>query len=90
MKAPHFILAALVAFATFFSLHAVARHAAWHRGPAGRYGHRFGRPHFWGGPAACGGPEAWGPAGAGRAAGLTPPGQPQPAALGVPPTGPAR
>ncbi len=90
MKASHFILAALVAFATFFSLHAAARHAAWSRGPAGYYRHRFGRPYFFGGPAACGGPEAGGPAGAGRTVGPAPAAQPQSSAPTVPPTNPAR
>lgn len=63
MRTPHFMLAALVALATSFSLHAVARHrqqgfAGWRQsGP--RWGHRFGQGfgrHF--GPGAFNSPFA--------------------------------
>lgn len=48
MRAPHFVLAALVALATSFSLHAFARHR--HYGWQGRDGWRYSPLNRFGGP----------------------------------------
>jgi len=74
MRTPHFLLAALVALATSFSLRAFAWHrhtgpGGWRHGPMSRYGGPCGPSRGWG----------FGPAGAGPPVGIPAAASPPPA-----------